>query len=155
MKKWLKITLLVILATAVILTIWVIDNTRIIENYNEKVVEIAKSIDGDNINGSIYAYSLEKYDDKVVQIFYFAYDRTKSITTYYLEDGVFSCAYRETHYTTKLSDKRCEDNFISKTVDGNIVHGPIDLNDTYDGLTEDELYNELDASLSKIWQRLD
>lgn len=157
MKKWLKVTLIIVAIIVVLITIttiWIIDNTRIIEDYNPKVVEIAKAIDGDNLKGAAYAYSLEKHKDKIVQTFYFAYDRTKSITTYYLKDGIFESAYRESHYTTKLSAKRSEDAFVSKTVDGNIVHGPIDLGDTYEGLTGDELYNELGASFGNIWQRL-
>ena len=158
MKKWLKLTLIVtgiILSIIAIITIWVIDNTRIIEDYNPKVLEIAKSIDGDNLKGAVYAYSLVKYDDKIVQTLYFAYDRTKSITTYHLKDGVFQSAYRESHYTTKLAAKRNEDSFISKTVTNNIVHGPIDLGDTYKNVTGDALYNSLEQSFSKIWQKLD
>lgn len=158
MKKWLKVTLIVlaiILALIAIVVIWVIDNTRIIEDYDPRVIEIAKSIDGDNVNGGPYAYTLEKYEDKIVQTFYFAYDRTKSITTYYLKDGIFEHAYRESHFTTKLSAKRIEDIFISKTITNNIVHGPIDFGDTYKNVTGDELYNTLEQSLSKIWQRLD
>ena len=118
-----------LLITAI--AIWIIDNTRIIEDYNPKVVEIAKSIDGDNLKGGVYAYDLEKHEDKIVQTLYFAYDRTKSIVTFHLKDGVIDSAYRETHYTTKLSAKRCEDAFISKTIDSNIVYGPIDLGDVF------------------------
>ena len=157
MKKWLKITLIILVIIIVLIAIaaiWIIDNTRIIEDYNEKVVEIAKSIDGDNVNGGPYAYTLEKYEDKIVQTFYFAYDRTKSITTYYLKDGIFEHAYRESHFTTKLSAKRNEDIFISKTITNNIVHGPIDFGDTYKNFTGAELYNSLEQSLSKIWQKL-
>lgn len=155
MKKWLKTTLIIIGIIIVIAAIWIIDNTRTIEDYNPKVVKIATSIDGNNLNGGAYAYTLEKHEDKIVQTFYFAYDRTKSITTYYLKDGIFESAYRESHYTTKLSAKRNEDSFISKKVTNNIVHGPIDLGDTYKNLTGDELYNTLEQSLSKIWQKLE
>lgn len=158
MKKWLKTTLIIIaiiVVLIVIASVWIIDSTRIIEDYNPKVLEIAKSIDGDNFNGGPYAYSLEKHEDKIVQTFYFAYDRTKSITTYYLKDGIFESAYRESHYTTKLSAKRNEDIFISKTVTNNIVHGPIDFQDTYNNFTGDEIYNSLEQSLSKIWQKLE
>ena len=157
MKKWLKVTLIVLSIIVILITIaaiWIVDNTRIIEDYNPKVVEIAKSIDGDNVNGGPYAYTLEKFEDKIVQTFYFAYDRTKSITTYYLKDGIFDYAYRESHYTTKLSAKRNEDSFISKTITNNIVHGPIDLGGIYNNFSGDELHNSLKQSLSKICQKL-
>lgn len=145
----------IIIALIAIVSIWIIDNTRIIEDYKPKVVEIAKSIDGDNINGRAYAYTIEKHEDKIVQTFYFAYDRTKTITTYYLKDGIFDYAYKENHYTTKLSAKRNKDGFISKTVTNNIVSGPIDLGNTYNNFTGDELYNSLENSLSKICKKLD
>jgi len=157
MKKWLKITLIiaaVIIVLLAIIAIWIIDNTRIIEDYDPKVVEIAKAIDGDNPNGGVYAYNLKKYEDKIVQTFYFAYDRTKSIVTYHLKDGIIESAYRETHYTTKLSAKRCEDTFISKTVSNNIVHGPIDLGDSYQNMTGDELYSQLEEQYSKFAVKL-
>ena len=123
MKKCLKITLIIAVVAIILLAIiaaWIIDNTRTVEDYNKKVVEIAKSI-----------------------------------VTFHLKDGVFDSAYRETHYTTKLSAKRCDDSFISKTVEDNIVHGPIDLEDSYQGFTGDELYSHLKEQYSKFAVKLD
>jgi len=157
MKKWVKITLIIVSVIIILITaiaIWIIDNTRIIEDYNPKVVEIARSIDGDNLKGGVYAYDIEKHEDKIVQTLYFAYDRTKSIVTFHLKDGVIDSAYRETHYTTKLSAKRCEDAFISKTIVSNIVYGPIDLGDDYQNMTGDELYTQLEEQYSKFAVKL-
>jgi len=152
MKKGLKITLLLIAILILLVIAWLIDNFRVIEKPLDNVVQIAKEKHRDNINGGIYAYTLEKQEDKIILTQYYAIDRNKSIRTYYVENGVVTNCYLEVHFTTKYLAKDLETTVKDKQIKGNIVSGWANLDST--SQTADELYSQLEEQFSKFAVKL-
>lgn len=152
MKKLLKITLIIITILIFIIIAYLIDNFRIIEKPLDKVIQIAKEKHGNNINGGIYAYTLEKQKDKIILTQYFAMDRSKSIRTYYVENGVVTKCYLEVHFTSKHLAKDLETTVNDKKIEGNIVSGWANLDST--SQSTEELYSQLDEQFSKFAVKL-
>ena len=157
MKKSLKISLIVIsiiVLIGLIGIVWWKDNNKIIEKPSEKVIEIAKSIDGEATHGGPYAYSIEKDTDKITLTYYTLGDTPRIILMFYIEDGIVSKIYKELHYTTKLQAKwyAYDENIevTDKKVNGNVVTGWIEAFGI--GQTADEVYNNLinDTNLVRI-----
>lgn len=152
MKKWSKYLFIFVIVIVTIVGWLIIDSLRVIEEPLTEVAEIAKEIDGDNIKGMAYAYTLERTDDKIIHTYYYAADRVKTITTYYINDGVVIKAYRENHFTTKANARRTTSELVDREIKGNVVKGWLKLENV--NQLSDELYNLLESETSKGAKKL-
>ncbi|MBQ8044055.1 MAG: hypothetical protein IJ272_07930 [Clostridia bacterium] len=145
MKKWIKFVLIAVLVIVVASIVVIVDSLRVIEQPLEEVVEIAKKVDGDNIKGMAYAYTLEKDENSFTVTYYYAQTRNKTIITYYVENGIVTKAYSEDHFTTKANARRYKSELIDRTIEGNVVKGWMNLEG--ENKSGNEWYNNLENSL--------
>ena len=159
MKKSLKISLIVIsiiIVLVIIGIVWWKDNNKVIEKPSDKVIEIAKSIKGEDYDVGLYAYSIQRDADKIVTTYYSIGEAPRVIVTHYIENGIVTKIYREVHYQTKLLAKwHYFDDYMEvkdKKVEGNVLTGWIEAFGK--GQTADEVYNSLtsDTNLVRIYE---
>ena len=142
MKKSLKVTLIVIAVIIVILTIGIIDVTRVVAKQDEELLKITNT----NNNLDIFAYSLDKMEDKLVITMYGRKHIIKYIQTYYIKDGIITSTSIENQYNTKLSAivAYIQDvDWTNKKRHGNVITGVSKSSEAEIGKDVDEFISEI------------
>lgn len=143
MKKSVIILISLIIILLALGLFWYFDNTKIIEQPLNEVVQIAKSKDGENISGFPYAYTIEKTDSKIELTLYMADEAVKSIHTFSIVDGIISDTNYEKHYISKITAKNDNNTIINKKRKANVVSGQLESDIEAIGKDANTYYNDL------------
>ena len=97
---------IVIAVIAVIVCVWYVDNTKIVESYMDVALKIKEKKTQNNLNESgPYAYVVEEKDNKIICTVYGTQDYTRLLQVLELENGKVVKSSHEMYFPNKLSAK--------------------------------------------------
>ena len=150
MKNSVKFLIAVIAIIIACFAILLWDNVRIIEQYNEKAIQKAQEVDGDNPTGFPYVRAVEQQENKIIVTLYCADETVKLVRTVELNDGIVVNASTARHYQNKIGAKLNSESYIDKEVKGNIVYGKSDADAEMIGKSTNTVLDELETLYKHI-----
>ena len=136
---------IVIAVIAVIVCVWYVDNTKIVESYMDVALKIKEKKTQNNLNESgPYAYVVEEKDNKIICTVYGTQDYTRLVQVLELENGKVVKSSHEMYFPNKLSAKLYDVDYKDKKVVGNVIYGMDSVDSQWVGKTRDVVLQDLD-----------